>query len=74
MVLTRRQLARARRWLPLWSLVLVLMSLTRIISDADKFTASTTVGTAVRLTIPILMAGMAGLYAERSGIVNITDK
>ncbi|MFQ2731585.1 hypothetical protein ACK3YQ_13150 [Aeromonas caviae] len=26
MVLTRRQLARARRWLPLWSLVLVLMS------------------------------------------------
>ncbi|MFQ2602841.1 hypothetical protein [Aeromonas caviae] len=26
MVLTCRQLARARRWLPLWSLVLVLMS------------------------------------------------
>lgn len=26
MVLTRRQLARARRWLPLWSLGLVLMS------------------------------------------------
>ncbi len=26
MVLTHRQLARARRWLPLWSLVLVLMS------------------------------------------------
>ncbi|MDX7682766.1 hypothetical protein SJS35_03305 [Aeromonas caviae] len=26
MVLTRRQLACARRWLPLWSLVLVLMS------------------------------------------------
>lgn len=26
MVLTRRQLARACRWLPLWSLVLVLMS------------------------------------------------
>lgn len=26
MLLTRRQLARARRWLPLWSLVLVLMS------------------------------------------------
>ena len=26
MVLTRRQLARARCWLPLWSLVLVLMS------------------------------------------------
>ncbi|MCZ0753291.1 hypothetical protein [Aeromonas enteropelogenes] len=26
MVLTRRQLAHARRWLPLWSLLLVLMS------------------------------------------------
>jgi simple sugar transport system permease protein len=61
----------ATRLLAGGGLVLVLMSLTRIISDADKFTASTTVGTAVRLTIPILMAGMAGLYAERSGIVNI---
>ena len=26
MVLTRRQLAHARRWLPLWSLLMVLMS------------------------------------------------
>ncbi|KTA83997.1 hypothetical protein [Aeromonas salmonicida] len=26
MVLTRRQLARARRWFPLWSLLMVLMS------------------------------------------------
>lgn len=26
MVLTRHQLARARRWLPLWSLLMVLMS------------------------------------------------
>lgn len=26
MVLTRRQFARARRWLPLWSLLMVLMS------------------------------------------------
>ena len=26
MVFTRRQLAHARRWLPLWSLLLVLMS------------------------------------------------
>jgi len=26
MVLTRRQFARARRWLPLWGLLMVLMS------------------------------------------------
>ncbi len=53
------------------AVLLVLLSLTRVISDADKLTASTTVGTAVRLTIPILLAGLAGLWAERSGIVNI---
>ena len=61
----------ATRLLTGGGIMLVLLSLTRIISDADKLTASTTVGTAVRLTIPILLAGMAGLYAERSGIVNI---
>ena len=52
-------------------LLLLLLSLTRVISGADDLTSSGTMGTTLRLTIPIMLAGLAGLWAERVGIVNI---
>jgi general nucleoside transport system permease protein len=52
-------------------LLLLLLSLTRVISGADDLTSSGTMGTTLRLTIPILLAGLAGLWAERVGILNI---
>lgn len=61
----------ASRMIVAGTVLLVLLSLTRVLADADKLTASTTIGTTMRLTIPILLAGLAGLWAERSGIVNI---
>lgn len=48
-----------------------LMSVVRIWSGEDALTSSDTVGASLRLSIPILLAGMAGLWAERCGIVNI---
>ncbi len=51
--------------------LLFLLALTRIITDADQLTASSTIGLTLRLAAPILMAGLAALWAERSGIVNI---
>ncbi len=51
--------------------LLVLLSIVRIIADADSLTSSGTVGTTLRVTIPILLAGLAGLWAERVGILNI---
>ena len=49
----------------------LLLSLTRLITDADALTSSRTMGTTLRVTIPILLAGLAGLWAERAGIVNV---
>lgn len=49
----------------------VLLSLTRMITDGDDLTSSKTMSATLRVTTPILLAGLAGLWAERVGIVNI---
>ena len=47
------------------------MSVVRLITGYDDLTSSGTIGAALRLTVPILLAGLAGLWAERVGILNI---
>jgi simple sugar transport system permease protein len=61
----------ATRTLTAGVIVLALLSLTRVISGADDLTSSGTMSTTIRLAIPILLAGLAGLYAERVGVLNI---
>jgi ABC-type uncharacterized transport system permease subunit len=51
--------------------LLFLLSITRVITDADDLTSSGTMSTTLRLAMPILLAGLAGLWSERVGIVNI---
>jgi general nucleoside transport system permease protein len=63
--------SRAGRILVIASVLGVLLSLTRVLTDGDDLTSSATAGATLRVTIPILMAGLAGLWAERVGIVNI---
>ncbi len=68
---TFKELSPATKAFVLGGILLVLLSLTRVITDGTDLTSTGTFGTTLRVTIPILLAGLAGLWAERSGIVNI---
>jgi general nucleoside transport system permease protein len=53
------------------ALGLVALSAVRTFSGAGDLTSGGTIGAALSLAVPIGMAGLGGLWAERAGIVNI---
>ncbi|WP_149185028.1 ABC transporter permease [Streptomyces sp. TRM49041] len=50
---------------------LALFSLVRMISGADDLTSTGQVSGALQLAVPIGLAGLGGLWAERAGVINI---
>lgn len=62
---------KARRALLVGGVLFLVLSFVRALTDTDSLTSSGTMGSTLRLTVPILLAGLAGLWAERVGVVNI---
>ena len=67
-------LARIPRWarFPLYLAGgMSVLALARVLTGAQQLTAENTMRSAIELSIPIAMAGLGGLWAERAGVVNI---
>ena len=59
------------RWLFLAGSIMTLLSLVRVMAGTPDLTSSGTFGAALRLGVPIMLAGLGGMFSERVGIVNI---
>jgi ABC-type uncharacterized transport system permease subunit len=70
-VAPRRSGARRYRVYLFVAAGLVLISAVRALTGVDGLTSDGVVNAAVGLAVPIGMAGLGGLWAERAGVVNI---
>ncbi|MDX3801005.1 ABC transporter permease [Streptomyces sp. AK04-3B] len=59
------------RILTIIAAALVLVAVVRIITGANQLTSEGQISAALGLAVPIGLAGLAGLWSERSGVVNI---
>ncbi|MDK1472710.1 ABC transporter permease [Streptomyces sp. 549] len=66
----RRRLSLAE-WMLVLAAGLALFSVVRLITGANGISSVGQVSTALHLAVPIGLAGLGGLWAERAGVINI---
>lgn len=62
---------RWAKWSTIAAVTFVVVCIVRVASDATALTAAGTIRDAIGLAIPIGMAALGGMCAERAGIINI---
>jgi general nucleoside transport system permease protein len=68
---------RRSRRIPLWVYVvaplvlLLVLSILETVTGANDLTSSGTIAATLVATMPIMLAGLGGLWSERAGVVNI---
>ncbi len=67
----RRRRVSTSTWLLAAAGAVVALSAVRTVTGADDIASSGTIAAAIGLAVPIAMAGLGGLWAERAGVVNI---
>ena len=61
------------RWTVVGMLVVLLLSAVQTLADpsTNDLTSGGTWSTALRFAVPIMLAGLGGIFAERAGVINI---
>ncbi|MEN9324979.1 MAG: hypothetical protein RL414_733, partial [Actinomycetota bacterium] len=66
-----KRAASPSRMAILFAILIIVVAAVRVITGADDITSAGASSATLRFTIPLLMAGLGGLWAERAGVINI---